>query len=291
MPDVDDNLRQSSDFYMPEIGDSEYSNGASSPSILGIWRVGETLQKTDQSLISLGQPADSTGSPRWDYVIKTFPNSMSTWTVKRHVTQVAAVGEKVTHPNLIGSLDASSTSITPYLVMPRLHAVSMQSLLTGRESKPLPVALWVTRQISEALMALHQAGWIHGNITPNHIMLQSNGHATLIDLGMTQKTHTSVTRCQGIDRKFASPESLSGEIAAMPAMDIFSLGRILWQWLTVATSSGPSLLEQVAMLVEAMLSPDPNDRPEIQSVVEQLKQLEFAALERHIGPSALPRAA
>ena len=291
MPDVDAPLHHAPPVLMPKDSNQEKELGETAiPSILGIWRLGETLHQSDRCMISLGQPADAIDNPRWDYVIKTFSQSLNIWEVKRHVSQTAEVNSRVAHPNLLGSLDASATSNPPYIVMPRLDAMSMQQILHSGAPKPLPVTLWITRQVAEALDAIHQTGWIHGNVTPNHILVHPNGHSTLIDLGMAQKIHTLKGHSDATDRRFASPESLSGDLAAVTAMDIFSLGRILWQWLTI-TSATPEMMEPVVCLVEAMVSPEPSERPDTPEVVRQLKHLEFVALGQHIGPGRSLQAA
>lgn len=284
VPDVHDDLSRDAD----QISDLQAGQitqpQRDTPSILGIWRVGEAIYGSNQCSIHLGQPADAINSPRWDYAIKTFPNCSDSWQIKRHVSQVAAIGERVTHPNLIATLDASATAATPYIVMPRLHATSMHQQLQSGETKPLPVALWMTRQIAEALESIHQAGWVHGNVTPHHIMLGASGHAMLINLGCAQKMHTVSSSLDSVDRLFASPESLVGDLAAMGAMDIYSLGKVLWQWLTATEPASKTMLESVATLVESMLASDPHERPSISSIVMQLKQLEFSVLGKHIGP-------
>jgi hypothetical protein len=68
-------------------------------------------------------------------------------------------------------------------------------------------------------------------------------------------------------------------------MDIFSLGRILWQWITQTHQVSQSLLEPVADLVQDMVANDPNERPSASEVVQQLLHLEIETLGRHIGPA------
>jgi hypothetical protein len=74
-------------------------------------------------------------------------------------------------------------------------------------------------------------------------------------------------------------------------MDIFSLGRILWQWMTRTGQVHRSLLEPVADLVQSMVANDPNERPTAATVVKQLLRLEIETLGRHIGPVPVSRAA
>ncbi|MDB4654510.1 protein kinase family protein, partial [Rubripirellula sp.] len=78
---------------------------------------------------------------------------------------------------------------------------------------------------------------------------------------------------------------LAGSLAAIPAMDIFSLGRVLWQWITRTEQVSQIMLEPVADLVQQMVSKEPDERPTASGVVQLLLQLEIETLGRHIGPA------
>ena len=110
------------------------------------------------------------------------------------IARFVAAATSANHPNLIPILDASTTAATPYLVMPRLEGESMQHHLTSAHKKPLPVALWLIRQIAQGLEALHTAGWIHGDVKPANALVGATGHVTLLDLGFAARVHTPSAR-------------------------------------------------------------------------------------------------
>jgi serine/threonine protein kinase len=204
---------------------------------------------------------------------------------RRQIVQFIAAATGVAHPNLIPVLDASATGATPYLVMPRLEGETMEHHMADASSKPLPVALWLVRQTAQALQALHASGWIHGDVKPANVMVGPRGHVTLVDLGFAAKIHTVPSHRYRGTPAYSAPEALSGQMAAIAAMDIFSLGRILWQWITQTHQVSQSLLEPVADLVQAMVANDPHERPTAAKVVQQLLRLEIETLGRHIGPA------
>ncbi len=249
------------------------------------------LHEGPKATLSLAQPADAAGSPRWDYVIKRAAGGPDALEGRRQIVQSISAASGASHPNLVPVLDASATAATPYLVMPRLEGETMQHLLDADSEKPLPVALWLVRQTAQALDALHASGWIHGDVKPANVIVGPRGHVTLVDLGFAARIHTVPGHQYRGTPAYSAPEALAGQMAAIAAMDIFSLGRMLWQWIIQTHQVSQSLLEPVADLVKSMVAIDPNERPAAAAVVKQLLRLEIETLGRHIGPSQSYRAA
>lgn len=258
------------------------------PSILGIWRLGASLHHSKHTALSLAQPADAMNSPRWDYAIKRALTNQSEG--QRQVSQFVTAASAIVHPNVVPVLDASVTGSTPYLVMPMIEGQSMQQYLATK-TPPLPVALWLVRQTAQALDAIHAAGWVHGDIKPENTIIGPRGHVTLIDFGFASRVHSVPNHIYRGTPDYSAPETLSGQTAMMPAMDIFSLGRMLWQWLTRIEPTSEVFLEPVAGLVEQMVSIDPLVRPPASEVAKQLLRLEIETLGCHLMPVRTRRAA
>ncbi|MCH1441267.1 MAG: protein kinase family protein [Rubripirellula sp.] len=270
---------------MTDVSSNRSQRKCKQPAILGIWRLGEVIHESSTTQLLLAQPADAVGSPRWDYVIKRAKSGPDQVEGSRQILQSIAAASCVRHPNLIALLDASTTSNQPYMVMPRLEGEPMQRHLESINSKPLPVALWLVRQLAQALDSLHATGWVHGDVKPENSVVGSRGHVTLVDLGFASKIHTVPNHHFRGTPEYAAPEALAGKLAAIPAMDIFSLGRVLWHWITRTEQVSQIMLEPVADLVKQMVSMDPDERPTAAEVGRQLLQLEIETLGRHIGPA------
>lgn len=270
---------------MTDVSSNRPREKCKQPTILGIWRLGEVIHKSSTTQLLLAQPADAVGSPRWDYVIKRAMSGPDQFEGSRQILQSIAAASCASHPNLVALLDASTTSSQPYLVMPRLEGEPMQSHLASATQKPLPVALWLVRQLAQALDTLHSTGWVHGDVKPENSVVGPRGHVTLVDLGFASRIHTLSNHHFRGTPEYAAPEALTGKLAAIPAMDIFSLGRILWHWITRTEQVSQVLLEPVADLVQQMVSKDPDERPAADEVVQQLLQLEIETLGKHIGPA------
>lgn len=250
-------------------------------SIRGIWRAGAAFHTGVTHEVALAQPADAAGSPRWDYVIRR--SIIDDFEGKRQIQNFHAAATAARHPNLIAVLDASPTSARPYLVMPRLEGQTLDRILAAG-SRPLPVMLWMTRQVAAALAALHAAGWVHGDVKPGNLMVAPLGHVTLIDLGFATRKFTTRQSCYRGTPAYAAPESRDDSLAVVPAMDIYSLGRMLWELLTRADDTTASRLDPVATLIEAMIDGDPTARPTAADVEATLLSLEIRTLGGHITP-------
>ena len=96
-------------------------------------------------------------------------------------------------------------------------------------------ALWIARQVAEALSALHAKGWLHSDVKPSNIMASSSGHATLIDLGFAIRKHQAVLTRERVLRttlNYVAPEVMTSAYNADQRSDIYSLGIALFEMLT-----------------------------------------------------------
>ena len=266
------------------------SEDSASPTILGIWHVGNQIHRSASARVHLAQPADAMDSPRWDYVIKYSDTNVDPAASLRQIVQSASVCDQVSHPNLVAVLDTSGSGTFPYLVMPRLTGASLQEKMRT-ETLALPVAFWLARQAAQALDALHRCGWVHGDINPSNIIVGERGHVTLIDMSRaTQVNRINSSAVRG-SAKFAAPESLQPETAAQSASDVFSLGRVLWGMLTTVAVAHESMLAPAAELIEQMVCENPSSRPTASGVAEALYKQEMATLGTHFQPIQSRRAA
>ena len=260
-----------------------------SPQVLGIWHLGQMIHSGPQSALYTAQPADAMGSPRFDYVLRTLPTGQPLIQRDQALAQIVrfvTTAAVVRHPNLIAVLDSSLQSATPYLTMPRLAGQTLQTWLARKEAGVrLPVAIWFVRQISQALAALHAAGLLHGDVTPQNVHLSFQGHATLLDLGFARPQATANGEFLGTPN-YAAPECLEGQFFL--ASDIYSLGKLFMELVAHGEPNviAHALLEPVADLIAQMLQPSPVDRPTVQEVTKRLMRLEFETLGEHIQPAS-----
>jgi len=221
----------------------------------------------------------------------------------------ALVGSSLSHPHLAPVLEWQLRD-EPFLVMPRLEGCTLRTLLAHRRreygcliggAKFLPQSVWVARQVAVALAALHSSGWLHGDVTPENVLVSPQGHATLIDLGLARKLGSR--ECQGGEvlagiLDYVSPESFLPAATLTGESDVYSLGAMLYEMLTgqpLFEDADPTSIAlwhlrhapqdireaaldvppALARLVMQMLSKEPLRRPAAEEVVRQLTRTEI----------------
>src|SRR3972149_378570 len=92
---------------------------------------------------------------------------------------------------------------------PSTGAHAQEMTQTDAKTTAPAVAFWIARQVAEALGALREAGWMHGDVKPSNIFLSPEGHVTLLDLGFARRRHetgSAVDRCVLGTGSYFAPE-------------------------------------------------------------------------------------
>ncbi len=214
----------------------------------------------------------------------------------------AVVGRTVAHPHLVSILAAHVVERPYFVIMPWLEGSTLARLLAADERLDLPIALWIARQVAEALDALHSAGWMHGDVKPDNTFISPEGHATLLDLGFARRpdeTGSVVERCVTGTCNYIAPEMITSALRADIRSDIYSLGVMLFEMLSgrlpfegddlaeLATQHKqsavpdlrrlvPQLPAGVVRLVRQMLAKEPLRRPQTpRELIDRLVAMEI----------------
>jgi serine/threonine protein kinase len=217
----------------------------------------------------------------------------------------ARAGLRVRHPHLVRFQHVHVTQSPYFLVMDLLGGESLRRRLRRDYRLDLATALWITRQTTEALAALHRANFIHGDVKGDNIRLVDTGTAVLIDLGFAHRPGENAA----LFRKgfvlgtvdYLAPELCTDEPAADQPSDMFSLGVTLFEMLTGRLpyprgsveqvlrrhrcdppadirQCAPPLPSSLVTLLEHLLARRPDERPRASALVPQLIALEIAAM-------------
>lgn len=219
----------------------------------------------------------------------------------------ARAGLAVSHRHLVSISYAHVLQPPHFLVMPLLPGESLRRRLQRSYRLGVGESLWIARQAAEGLAALHQAGFLHGDVKPDNLRLTHDGTAVLTDLGFAHRVgeNAAFLRAGYVlgTANYLAPE-LCDELPEedLPS-DLFSLGVTLFEVLTGQLPYPPGSLRQtfrrhrcdppadvrrladslpadLVRLVERLLAHKPEDRPSAASVVQQLVKLEIAQMGR-----------
>ncbi|MEV0129546.1 protein kinase [Dactylosporangium sp. NPDC050688] len=212
---------------------------------------------------------------------------------RERIRREARAAARIEHPNAIGVYDYGET-VTPhgriaaYVVMQLLDGVS----LAGRLAEgPLPWrdAVAVAATVADVLHAAHRRGVVHRDVTPENVMLTTDG-IKLLDFGIAADVGQRDTLTFGTP-PYVAPERLVGAPAS-GSTDVYALGALLFEMLTGAPPvraatwdeleraiaadhrpalAVPGLPPAVAAICLRCLATDPTERPtaaEVAAVLE-----------------------
>ena len=181
----------------------------------------------------------------------------------------ARLATRVQHPNVATLHDFSGLPDgSHYMVWEFIEGENVAQLMRHRGVFPVRQALRLAAQAARGLEAIHRAGIIHRDISPENLMVTNGAEVKIIDLGVakSEEIDNAVTKT-GIfvgKLRYASPEHLGvleeGQKIDGRA-DIYSLGVVLFEMLTgrppfEATSPHQYLLHHSARESQVMPVPE-----------------------------------
>lgn len=236
--------------------------------LLGSWQLEQLAARGRMTNVYFARPLGC--PPTWpaDYVVKAIHLQQANDPIAvNSLRREAEVGRHSSHPNLVPILEARLESQHPHIVMPRLIGASLGAAIAQVGQLSISQSLWLTRQVAQALKHLHDQGWVHGDVKPANIIVSSQGHATLIDLGSALRPDESIYSWQRPlvgTLHYVAPEMLTSVTQTGPVGDIYSLGVSLFEMLT---GRRPFEENDPSKLVEAHLGEVPPAIPDLRSDV------------------------
>lgn len=269
---------------------------------VGSWQLGKVIGQGQFADVFEARP-EGGGEAPFSYAVKEL---RTRWEQEPLAVAMLAtehrVAREVTNPHLLPILASQVTRAPYFLAMPRLWGATLDSRLNGGRRPGMSMALWMARQVAEALTALHAAGWTHGDVKPGNIFISAEGHVTLIDLGFARRPgEQSADDGQAVlgTPHYLAPELLTSTHRGDIRSDLYSLGVVLFETLTgkrpfdgdslseLATahlqqvprklrSELPQASPELAKLVESLLAKQPVRRPQTPAeLVSRLISLEI----------------
>ena len=237
-----------------------------------------------------------------DVALKVLPpeRTKDTKFVEEFLTEARNAG-RLNHPNLIRVHEVARSGSLFYYSMEFVDGQRLDEMMDEYSEGRMEAkrAVQIFSQAASALEYGLRAGIVHREIRPNAIMITSDGHAKLADLGLVKDEETRFTI--GENAYYVAPEQAQGRPGDTRS-DIYSLGCCLFQALTgerpfddggtpkevmLRRLTGPvpipqqfnsRLSAELSRVVVRMMQRDPAMRYQTPGdVVEALKKLSFSA--------------
>ena len=233
---------------------------------------------------------------------------------RRILFNEAEVGEKLTHQNVIRVVKVSKAKETPHFIMEFFPSGGLRLRL---QAKDFPFIKEHSRKIfkgaATGLAYMNATGYVHRDVKPDNILVNSLGDTKMIDFAISKKIPTGFakwfhrrSRPQGTP-SFMSPEQIRDEIVDGRA-DIYSYGCTLYELTTgrppfrgtsmndllsrhfaekpaPPTMYNADLTDEFSAFVLRMLAKKKTDRPDnfhqILIELRKVKQIYKSVVEKH----------
>jgi serine/threonine protein kinase len=204
----------------------------------------------------------------------------------------ASVGKQLAHPNIIKIYNVEKSHSNPYFVMEFFPAGNLKLRLLRRETAFLREKLPdIFRQWVTGLSFMNAKGWVHRDVKPDNVLVNSAGELRVIDFALSQRVEKEgffsrlfrrKAKAQGT-RSYMSPEQIRG-LPLDARADIYSFGASAYEMVTgrppfrgtsaqdllakhiiekpvTPRNFNPDVTEEFATLVLKMLAKKKQDRP------------------------------
>jgi D-alanyl-D-alanine dipeptidase len=184
---------------------------------------------------------------------------------------------QIQHPNVAAIHEVGETQDgLVYVLVECLTGELLSEILARRGPLPQDEALDLWLQAAGGLQAAHDAGWVHGNLSPETVLLTKTigGRPLVKVIGFTQesllrKSGSAPVREWQVSAEYASPERIAGHPPDARG-DVFSLGAVLHHLLTgvppTLASEGTRIPVKLRGVVDRALAPSADRR--FQTVAE-----------------------
>lgn len=155
------------------------------------------------------------------------------------------------HPGIVRCYGGGFDAKDAYLVYELVEGESLDQALERRDRLPWETVLDYGLQLCEALQRAHEAGWIHGRIRPDKVLLTLGGEVAKLNEVWEGPAATHPPSPE--DLAYQSPEQVEGKGKLEVACDLYSLGATLYHALTGRppfTGANAGMVRQAVLVQE-----------------------------------------
>jgi serine/threonine protein kinase/predicted ATPase len=144
------------------------------------------------------------------------------------------IARRVSHKHVCRMHDIGRADETYFITMEFVEGEDLRSLIRKEGNLTDNRAISITKQVCEGLAEAHRLGVVHRDLKPQNIMIEKEGHAKIMDFGISHSLEAKGLTQTGMiigTPNYMSPEQAAGEDTDQRS-DIYSLGVILYEMVT-----------------------------------------------------------
>lgn len=189
----------------------------------------------------------------------------------REMVNEARVGGMLHHPNVVNVLEFGQVRDRYFITAEYVDGVTLADIIAHRRAEdralPASVVLGLIEQVCRGLHYAHTLkdpdgrplNVIHRDVKPSNILVDRHGVARIMDFGIAKAAsnlfQTTAAEVIRGTPQYIAPEQILGEKPLRPGCDIFALGAVLYELVTLQPLFSHSGLEE---LFAAILEGDLN---------------------------------
>ncbi len=139
------------------------------------------------------------------------------------------------HPNIVSVRDFFKANDTAYLAMNYLEGATLFRYLSAKgERISLAEVLQITMPVLDALRAVHEAGLLHRDISPDNIMITTKGRVVILDFGAARHAIGEKGKNYSVILKpgYAPEEQYRSNSVQGPWTDLYAVAATIYRSLT-----------------------------------------------------------
>ncbi len=175
---------------------------------------------------------------------------------QRRFLREAQMAGAVNHPALVTVHGYEQSGDDALIIMELLEGETLAQQLSRKQPWNAIHAAMLLASVCDGVAEAHRRGIVHRDLKPGNIMLLPDGRVKILDFGIAgladRGDHSPAAPIIGTV-EYMSPEQVTGAHAG-PAADVFSLGTIAYEMMTLERAFGGGAADQIATRV---LSDDP----------------------------------
>ncbi|HXU04623.1 MAG TPA: serine/threonine-protein kinase, partial [Polyangia bacterium] len=138
------------------------------------------------------------------------------------------LARQIHHPHVCRVFDFQQAEGRAFLVMELAENGTLREEIRSGAltARPLAARIADARAVASALAAIHAAGIVHRDLTPQNLLRMSDGRVVVTDFGLAVDVSDSTSSVHGGTVAYMAPEVVLGEKASV-ASDIWALGVLM----------------------------------------------------------------